>query len=117
MNPNRPAESHCPARSLDHALADLVLTVDLDGKAYGYCTARKEGESCASIGLLGVGPEVRGRGVAGALVGATLDRLKEEDISVVSVVTQGKNASAQRVYQRCGFLTRAVKFWFHKWIR
>jgi dTDP-4-amino-4,6-dideoxy-D-galactose acyltransferase len=33
----------------------------------------------------------------------------------IGVVTQGRNVSAQRFYQRCGFVTRSVGFWFHRW--
>jgi hypothetical protein len=33
----------------------------------------------------------------------------------VNVVTQGRNSKAQRLYERCGFLTRSVQLWYHRW--
>ncbi len=41
--------------------------------------------------------------------------LSDLDFDRVNVVTQGKNIPAQRAYQRCGFITRSVELWFHKW--
>jgi hypothetical protein len=31
------------------------------------------------------------------------------------VVTQGNNLAAQRLYQTCGFLSRDLQLWYHKW--
>jgi len=42
-------------------------------------------------------------------------RLARQQIDKVSVVTQGHNLAAQRLYQRCGFLTHSIKFYYHKW--
>jgi hypothetical protein len=33
----------------------------------------------------------------------------------VEIVTQGRNLSAQRVFQRAGAHVAAVELWFHKW--
>ena len=33
----------------------------------------------------------------------------------VTVVTQGRNRAAQRLYQQCGFLSRDLQLWYHKW--
>ena len=33
----------------------------------------------------------------------------------VTVVTQGKNRAAQRLYQQCGFMSRDLQLWYHKW--
>jgi hypothetical protein len=33
----------------------------------------------------------------------------------MTVVTQGRNRGAQRLYQQCGFLSRDLQLWHHKW--
>jgi dTDP-4-amino-4,6-dideoxy-D-galactose acyltransferase len=67
------------------------------------------------IGLVGVDAAVHGRGIGQSLVYAALDWFRDQGVSVATVVTQGKNRSAQRLYQRCGFLTRDLELWYHKW--
>jgi ribosomal protein S18 acetylase RimI-like enzyme len=34
----------------------------------------------------------------------------------VSVVTQGRNVAAQRLYQRAGFVTASTQLWYHRWL-
>jgi dTDP-4-amino-4,6-dideoxy-D-galactose acyltransferase len=85
-------------------------------KAVGYISCHLDQPSNEGrIGLLGVDPEVRGRGIGKNLVLTTVDWFRSQGAPMVSVVTQGKNLAAQRLYQQCGFLTREMKFWFHKW--
>jgi dTDP-4-amino-4,6-dideoxy-D-galactose acyltransferase len=68
-----------------------------------------------SIGLIGVGEAARGRGLGAALVKAAVAWSRERGLHTTSVVTQGRNVQAQRLFQRCGFRTAAVDLWFHKW--
>jgi dTDP-4-amino-4,6-dideoxy-D-galactose acyltransferase len=67
------------------------------------------------IGLVGVATEARGQGVGKCLVQAALDWFRNQGAQEVSVVTQGKNLAAQRLYQKCGFLSRNLELWYHKW--
>lgn len=62
------------------------------------------------IGLVGVSAEARGAGLGVQLVNAAQARNPS-----LTVVTQGKNIAAQRLYQKCGFRTSAVKLWYHRW--
>jgi hypothetical protein len=39
----------------------------------------------------------------------------ENRLNRVEVVTQARNFTAQRLYQRSGFVTANVQLWFHKW--
>ncbi len=94
--------------------ADAVLVADVDGRAVGYMTCSQEnGEGV--IGLVGVHPEYQGRALGKALVTAALAWFVSQGLIQVSVVTQGRNVRAQRLYQRCGFLTRSLQVWFHWW--
>jgi dTDP-4-amino-4,6-dideoxy-D-galactose acyltransferase len=67
------------------------------------------------IGLVGVSPEVRGKGIGKCLILAALDWYRAADVQAVTVVTQGNNLAAQRLYQQCGFLSRNLQLWYHKW--
>jgi GNAT superfamily N-acetyltransferase len=101
-------------RSVERAIADVVFVADLDGRAVAYLTA-KVADGVGNIGLVGVGEPARGRGVGLALVQRALEWFVASGAREVNVVTQGRNIMAQRVYQRCGFLTRSTRLWFHRW--
>jgi len=97
--------------------ADVVLVAEVDDRPVGYvschlCSNRPHGQ----IGLIGVGSQARDCGVGQILVNHSLDWFAEHGVGVVSVVTQGRNIAAQRLYQRCGFLTHSVQLWYHKWM-
>jgi dTDP-4-amino-4,6-dideoxy-D-galactose acyltransferase len=72
---------------------------------------RREGQ----IGLVGVSPEVRGRGIGKNLILAAMDWFKTQGAQEVTVVTQGRNQAAQRLYESCGFRNRNLQLWYHKW--
>jgi len=96
--------------------ADFVLVAEHAGEPAGYISCRREGlGEIGLIGLIAVGSAVRGRGLGGALVGAALRRLAERGASRARVVTQGRNARAQRLYQAHGLLTQSIGLWFHRW--
>jgi ribosomal protein S18 acetylase RimI-like enzyme len=64
-----------------------------------------------------VAADARGRSLGSALVEHSLRWFGERGMKDVSVVTQGRNAAAQRLYQRCGFITDSVQIWYHRWFR
>ena len=106
-------------RSLEGAIADIVLVPVIDGEPAGYVTCKRDAEPAKTgwIGLVGVGPKARGRGVGGALVRRAIDWFREAGVEEALVVTQGRNEAAQRLYERCGFLARDTALWYHKWFR
>jgi dTDP-4-amino-4,6-dideoxy-D-galactose acyltransferase len=122
------ADSHF-SRNQAEALYSTWIALDCQGRAekvlvatspnnkpLGYITchldaAMKQGQ----IGLVGVSEAARGKGLGGALVFAALDWLAAHEAEQVTVVTQGRNVAAQRLYQRCGFLTHELQLWYHKW--
>jgi dTDP-4-amino-4,6-dideoxy-D-galactose acyltransferase len=95
--------------------ADIVLVAEMDGGPRGYATGHRGDDGVARIGLVGVGSSARGRGLGRALVAQLLRVFSERGMEKVEVVTQGRNVAAQRLYQRCGFLTADVQLWFHRW--
>jgi len=95
---------------------DYCLLLVREGSApLAFCTIRKGRPKTANIGLFGVGPDAQGGGVAGPFLNHVLGRLHAEGLEMVEVVTQGRNYRAQRVYQRCGFVTKTTELWYHKW--
>jgi ribosomal protein S18 acetylase RimI-like enzyme len=95
--------------------ADVVLVADVDGKAAGYITCKRQTDGTGQIGLLGVGSDYQGRGFGSQLIRAALNWFAENGMEQVQVVTQSRNVAAQRAYQRQGFVSRQVELWYHYW--
>ena len=96
--------------------AQAVLVAGAPGEACGYAACHLDG-SGARIGLVGVAEAARGAGSGQALVQAALGWFAENGAPRVSVVTQGRNAAAQRLYARCGFAVESMRLWYHYWPR
>lgn len=98
--------------------ADLVLTAEHDGAPAGFITGHlREAGKTGEIGLLGLHEAARGLGVGTQLVQAALIWFARQGAASCQVVTQGRNVAAQRLYQRCGFLSSSVQLWYHWWFQ
>jgi dTDP-4-amino-4,6-dideoxy-D-galactose acyltransferase len=96
--------------------AEVVLVAEDEGIPVGYITCHLDnGIKNGSIGLVGVDSHTQGKGIGLALILNALQWFRRQDMQTISVVTQGRNYAAQRLYQRCGFRTQSVKLWYHKW--
>jgi ribosomal protein S18 acetylase RimI-like enzyme len=111
----------------EHELADVagraeasdVLVAELGGHVVGsvtYVDALKplsevDDPDSATIRMLGVATEARGRGVGEALTRECINRARETGRARVRLDTRPSMASAQRLYERLGF-TRDPK---HDW--
>lgn len=95
--------------------ADAVFVADDNGKASGYITCHLREGNLGQIGLVGVGPTLQGKGMGTQLVNHAINWFAEQGMKKVTVVTQGRNVIAQRLYQKSGFLTQSVQLWYHKW--
>ena len=94
----------------------VLVARSLTREPVGYISCHLKPDSGqGQIGLVGVSPETSGKGIGRALVLAALDWFAVQGANEVKVVTQANNLSAQRLYQRCGFLTTEVQIWYHKW--
>nr|MBC7244140.1 GNAT family N-acetyltransferase [Chloroflexota bacterium] len=94
--------------------ADAVWVADSQEDVVGYVSCHLNGAE-GRIGLVGVHIAWQGQGIARLLILAALQWFAAQGVKKVSVVTQGRNCKAQRLYQRCGFLTRSVELWYHRW--
>lgn len=102
-------------KSLTTDYADAVVVAEMAERPVGFVTCHLQKTGEANIGLVGVADSARGLGCARGMVGHAAIWLAEKGIDRLNVVTQGRNLSAQRLYQRCGMVTRSVELWFHKW--
>lgn len=94
--------------------ADSVWVAEEHGRAIGFITCHLA-DVTGTIGLTGVSASAQGSGIGGQLVSQALRWFVEHGVSTVQTVTQGRNVKAQRLYQRCGFLTASVTLWYHRW--
>jgi GNAT superfamily N-acetyltransferase len=62
----------------------------------------------ASVRMLSVAPEARGRGVGAALVRACIDRARAEGAEVLGLYTTEMMAAARALYARLGFVEDGV---------
>jgi dTDP-4-amino-4,6-dideoxy-D-galactose acyltransferase len=102
-------------RSIGGQFDDCVWIAEWDHRIAGYISCRKKSPTVGSIGLVGVGERFRGRHVGVFLITQALQWFRQKHLSGVEVVTQGCNIPAQRLYEQCGFRTRRVDLWYHKW--
>ena len=62
----------------------------------------------ASVRMLAVAPEARGRGVAAALMRACITQAREEGAAVLGLYTTAMMGAARALYARLGFVEDAV---------
>jgi dTDP-4-amino-4,6-dideoxy-D-galactose acyltransferase len=94
--------------------ADAVLVADA-GQTAGYITCHLDSNSEGRIGLVAIGSSFQGQHLGSELVNAALNWFATKGVSRVSVVTQGRNVAAQRLYQVCGFRTASTRVVYHRW--
>lgn len=95
--------------------ADSVFVAEFEGKAVGYISCHLIDERTGQIGLLGVAKASQGKSIAQRMIHESLQWFVRQGIKKVNVVTQGRNCKAQKLYQKCGFLTEHVHLWYHRW--
>lgn len=97
-----------------HGFAQAVLVAEVAGTLAAYLSCHLKGEE-SQIGLLGVDAKHQGQGLGRQLVQQFLFWSRQQNARRATVVTQGRNLSAQRLYQRNGFVTASLCLWYHRW--
>jgi dTDP-4-amino-4,6-dideoxy-D-galactose acyltransferase len=101
--------------SFGGAMGDAVLAArDASGIA-GMVTLKYQAAS-GVIGLVAVAERSRGAGVGRFLVEAATARFAALGMQRASVVTQGENAAACGLYQRCGYALAESSLIAHFWL-
>ncbi|MCY4537076.1 MAG: GNAT family N-acetyltransferase [Chloroflexi bacterium] len=105
-------------KSLNTDYADRVVVAEVNHESVGFVTCHLDRQSSAGkIGLVALSQSAQGKGLSQTMVLHALEWFRGQGMKRVSVVTQGHNIAAQRLYQRCGFVTRSTELWYHKWFR
>lgn len=102
------------ANSLNGNIADRVLAFGSGDSLSAMVTVALRSPH-ASIGLLAVQHEQRGRGLGRQLVHAAFDTAHQAGLDAIRVVTQGGNRAACRTYEACGMYVTDEQCIFHLW--
>lgn len=94
----------------------IVLVAQVKKKIAGYIVLQMDDNNSGKIGLTGVDKKFRNKGVGAALISAALDWFKIKGAKRATVVTQGNNIPALRLYSKLGFLTCDTMLWYHRWL-
>ncbi len=94
---------------------DCAYVLKNDGNILGFCTIKFDKLSSAMVSLVGIDPEHTKKGYALMLLENTIEKLSEQGVRYINVITQGRNYGAQRLYQRAGFITKKTELWYHRW--
>ena len=101
-------------RSLDGVAADVVLCYRWAGELAGFVTVTCS-DQIATIGLVAVDPEHRGKGIGGELVRGAEAWAAAQGGRCMRIVTQEDNEAACRLYRRLGYRRCSVVPWYHVW--
>jgi dTDP-4-amino-4,6-dideoxy-D-galactose acyltransferase len=98
-----------------HGYADIVLVAEQDARPAGYICCHLKEDGSGQIGLMGATGGMKNQAVVRQLVHHALCWFQEREVRDITVVASGSNITAQRLYQRSGFLTRGTQLWYHLW--
>jgi len=103
-------------------LADHIAVAEIDGKVIGYATIKYFGDHdglcnarIAQLGLGGMSPDFRNRGIVTDLVIHNLEWLHRRQAVFCFVGTQGNNIVPQRVWLKIGFKPTTMALTLHYW--
>ncbi len=103
-------------KSILEDFADAVIIAETKTEPLGYVSCHLNHQTTqGQIGLVGVTESARGQQIGKKMINYVLQWFQLQGMETVNVVTQGRNIPAQRLYQRCGFVTQDVQLWYHKW--
>ena len=103
------------SKSLNGKLDDYVFMLVQRKNPIGYITIKHFNKHTVRIGLVGIDSKKKNKGFGKMILTNVLMKLKNKGINKIYVVTQGRNYNAQRLYQKCGFVTSSAEIWYHLW--
>jgi ribosomal protein S18 acetylase RimI-like enzyme len=113
-------DTHFPADRVERlyaqwieSLLDSTLVAECDGATAGYVSL--SGTPAARIVLIAVAERFRRTGIGGLLISSAKVWGRAAGFTELTVVTQGENDAALRLYQSAGFRPVSRELWFHWW--
>lgn len=101
-------------KSISKELADDILIYNFEKRIIGLISVYLKGD-IGNIGLLGVDENFRGKGIGKNLVDWAISYFSSKNAKFIDVVTQGKNLSACKLYEKCGFKLEQQFDFYHFW--
>lgn len=93
---------------------DYVLLLTEESKIIGICTI-KSTKDIATIGLFGIKKSYRKKNYGSIFLKKINNKLFDNKIKIINVITQGRNYSAISLYQKHYFLIEKIEIYYHKW--
>lgn len=98
-----------------------VILLCRDGRPVGYCWTKIDAKKNAALGvnkgrihMMGIDPDLRGKGLGKALLHAGLSYLKKKEIEITELTVDSQNSPACALYKSFGFEIRSVTLWYEK---
>jgi GNAT superfamily N-acetyltransferase len=100
-------------RTLANAVLVVSASAGVDAAAGMITLSARDG--VGNIGLVAVAEGYRGQGLGSLLMAAAHRWMTDRNARAATVVTQGGNAPACRLYERCGYRVGAAQDYYHFW--
>jgi dTDP-4-amino-4,6-dideoxy-D-galactose acyltransferase len=99
--------------AINKSFDDICFANMVNSTVSGFVTLKKH-KSVGRIGLIGVAPEFRGRGIARVLLSKAEEYCLSENLSQIRVATQLSNLEAIKLYNRTGYTQDEINLWFYR---
>ena len=94
-----------------------ILILNNGEKTAGYCwtcLSPMDGNTRGVIGMIGVVPGYRGRGISRTILLASMEYLRSLDVADIGLQVDGSNTPAIRLYTSVGFEKVGELYWFER---
>ena len=111
--PNTPEEIAYRVFELPDDPPDPVVLLRLDGVLVAYAWTHQETpDSPGVVGMVGVWPDLQGRGYGAVVTAAGMNHLIDIGATPLEITVDAQNTPAVRLYERMGFVPSWRSFWY-----
>jgi mycothiol synthase len=92
---------------------DAVVLLHMDGELVGYNWTEREGANGPGIvSMVGIRPDLQGRGLGRVVTAAGLDHLVDVGATPIDITVDSANTPAVKLYESLGFTPEWRSFWY-----